>query len=113
MSDDNAKASLRSARESVRWLIKSGRVYLDADGLKIPRDPQRSPDQLDVDEVLERLDVLGVPEAEISIAIMRRKDRSSFLEVRVTNAGVDVLAPMYPQLQAGLQALSDSPPRAD
>lgn len=100
--------SLRSARESVRWLIKAGSVYFDDDGLKIPRDPTRSPSQLDVDEVLERLEVLGVPEAEISVAIMRRKDRSSYFEVRVTNAGVDVLAPMYPQLQAGLHALRDS-----
>lgn len=112
MSDDSTSVSLRSARESVRWLIKAGGVYLDADGLKIPRDPIRSPSQLDVDEILERLDVLGVPEAEISIAIMSRKDRSSYFEVRVTNAGTDVLAPMYPQLQAGLQAISDSPPGA-
>jgi hypothetical protein len=113
MSDENATVSLRSARESIRWLIKSGGVHLDSDGLKIPRDPTRSPAQLDVDEILERLDVLGVPEAEISIAVMRRKARSSYFEVRVTNAGVDVLAPLYPQLQAGLQALSESPPPAD
>lgn len=101
MSNDNTTVSLRSARESVRWQIKAGSVYLDADGLKIPRDPIRSPSQLDVDEILERLEVLGVPETEIFIAIIRRKDRSSYFEVRVTNAGTHVLAPMYPQLQAG------------
>jgi len=91
------KPSLRSARESVRWLIKSGRVQVGVDGLFIRRDPRKSPNQLDVDEVLDRLEVLGVPSGSIKIAMMQDK-RGPFFEIQIDNDGLDHLVDIYPVL---------------
>jgi len=92
------KPSLRSARESFRWLITNGGVQVGIEGLFIRRDSRRPPSQLDVDEVLDRHEVLGVPNDSICIAFMQKK-RGPFFEIQVDNTGLDHLAEIYPILE--------------
>lgn len=107
--------SMRSARASIRFLIRGGVPYVDAQGLKIPRDPSSM--QLDVDEVLERLEVVGLPEKTVKIAIKAQRKggrRKAIFEIQIDRTGTEYLATIFPDLRQLMDAVDfASPPAAD
>lgn len=51
--------------------------------------------------------MLGVPPETMTIAIMKRPNGTAYFELRVRRAGVDHIAPLYPELQRGLAKLDE------
>lgn len=103
-SEQGKPRSFRSARTSLRFLFRTRWVSLSPHGLAIVRDPARDAGgQLDVDEILERLEIVGVHGSAIQIAVLARPSR---FEIRVAmSAVVEVLAPLYPDLRDALERL--------
>lgn len=98
--------SMRSARASIRFLIRGGVPYVDAHGLKIPRDPSSM--QLDVDEVLERLEVVGLPDETVKIAIEAHSKggrRKAIFEIQIDRRGTEYLATIFPDLRQLMDAV--------
>lgn len=112
MSEDAVgQRSVRSARESIRWLIKRGGATVSARGLHIERDPRRFPNQLEVDEVYECLEILGVPENTMSL-LLKMRGKHAYFEIHVDNDGLDHLVEIYPilgHLRAAALAEGGSP----
>lgn len=106
--------SLKSPRESIRWLMKTGRTYMDKRGLAIPRHENPESDALTVDEVLTRLEVLGIPMVDVRIAILPKPVWKNYhFEVRVSGESLRALVAIYPTLLQpaldGLAGAGESP----
>lgn len=108
VSDQRTIPSLRSARESFRWLIKTGGVRVSIQGLHIVRDPSSERMLLSVDDVLDRLNVLEVPDHTIAVAVVRTSSGKAHFEIRVDNVGTDFLSAIYPAISELREAVRSS-----
>lgn len=87
-------------------MLRAGVPYVDDEGLKIPRDP--SSVQLNVDEVLERLQVLGLPEDAWRVATqvkVKNGKRKPLFEIQIDRRGTEYLAQTFPDLRLLMDAI--------
>lgn len=105
--DERRLPTLRSARESIRHLLRAyaDDIVVDATGLRIYRTRPRYPDTLfTVDDVITRLVALGVAGESIRVSLNQRDPGGRvFYGIEVDQAGAAHLATIYPQLAEAMR----------
>lgn len=111
--------SVADAKKSIGYMIRMGAFWLDEDGLRIKRDPEASPDQVDVDHVLARLSALGVSDDSWKVEVrvgpnkQLRKKRHAYFVIHVDLTGTEHLASIFKEVRTALDTLAEAELRPD